>query len=138
MLDTRETGLLHASERLLSDIFLPALAKTASWGELSTKHGQQIRQEFINQLQNFVSVLIAAQDSLDDTVVLKECETLDLNQITTPTDYINAANSSDALPKIEELIGIWMKQIEQVCRFNQRVFYFQIERRKRKRNTFHI
>jgi dynein heavy chain len=114
VLDTRETGLLHASERLLSDIFLPALAKTGGWGELSTKHGQQIRQEFINQLQNFVSVLIAAQDSLDDTVVLKECETLDLNEITTPTDYINAANSSDALPKIEELIGVWMKQIEQV------------------------
>ncbi len=114
VIDTRDTGLLHASERLLSNIFLPALAKTGSWGELSTKHGQQIRQEFINQLQNFVSVLIAAQDSLDDTVVLKECETLDLNQITTPTDYINAANSSDTLPKIEELIGIWIKQIEQV------------------------
>ena len=114
VIDTRDTGLLHASERLLSNIFLPALAKTGNWGELSTKHGQQIRQEFINQLQNFVSVLIAAQDSLDDTVVLKECETLDLNQITTPTDYINAANSSDTLPKIEELIGIWIKQIEQV------------------------
>lgn len=59
-------------------------------------------------------MLIAAQDSLDDTVVLKECETIDLSEITTATDYINAANSSDALSKIEELIGIWMKQIEQV------------------------
>ena len=102
----------------MSDIFLPALGKTTNWGELSTKHGLQLRQDFIKQLQNFVSVLIAAQDSLDDTVVLKECETLDLSQISSPTDYINAANSSDVLPKIEDLIGIWMKQIEQVCSYN--------------------
>ena len=117
MLDTRGIGLLHGTERLLSDIFLPALAKTTNWGELSTKHGLQLRHDFINQLQNFVSVLIAAQDSLDDTVVLKECETFDLSQISTPTDYINAANSSDVLPKIEDLIAIWMKQIEQVLLF---------------------
>lgn len=117
-LDTRDTGLLHASERLLSDIFLPALSKTSTWGELSTKQGQHIRQEFMKQLENFITILVGAQDSLNDSVVLKKCETVNLDAMTTPTDYINAANSSDVLAKIEELVAVWMRQIEQVNKRN--------------------
>ena len=47
-------GMLHSVERLLGDIFIPALAKSKSWGQLSEKNGANVRQEFMNQLENFV------------------------------------------------------------------------------------
>lgn len=54
MLDTRGIGVLHSVERLLSDIYIPALSKSSNWGELSDKHGASVRQGFMNQLDNFV------------------------------------------------------------------------------------
>ena len=54
MLDTRGIGVLHSVERLLADIYIPALSKSSSWGELSDKHGASVRQGFMNQLENFV------------------------------------------------------------------------------------
>lgn len=72
----------------------------------------------MKQLENFITILVGAQDSLNDSVVLKKCETVNLDAMTTPTDYINAANSSDVLAKIEELVAVWMRQIEQVNKRN--------------------
>ena len=54
LLDTRGIGVLHSVERLLANIYIPALSKSSSWGELSDKHGASVRQGFMNQLDNFV------------------------------------------------------------------------------------
>ena len=54
MLDTRGIGMLHSVERLLGDVFIPALSKSRNWGQLSEKDGANVRQEFMNQLENFV------------------------------------------------------------------------------------
>ena len=53
-MDTRGVGVLHSVERLLADIYIPALSKSSNWGELSDKHGSGVRQGFMNQLENFV------------------------------------------------------------------------------------
>ena len=53
-LDTRGIGVLQSVERLLADIYIPALSKSSGWGELSDKHGASVRQGFMNQLENFV------------------------------------------------------------------------------------
>ncbi|CAH3041642.1 unnamed protein product [Pocillopora meandrina] len=114
LLDTRGVGVLQSVERLLADIYIPALSKSSNWGDLSDKHGASVRQGFMNQLDNFVGILASAQASLDDAVSLKECDSIDLTRISSPNDFIAAASSSETLEQIEEIVTAWIKQIEQV------------------------
>ncbi|XP_052062310.1 dynein axonemal heavy chain 5-like isoform X2 [Mytilus californianus] len=109
------SGLLHAVENLLSSIFIPALKSLdGGWGKLDSPSGIQIRTDFLNTLDSFVSVLVGAQESLEEKVQLKPCETYELSKINTPADYQAVANSSDALEGIEQCMGVWLKQLEQV------------------------
>ena len=55
-----------------------------------------------------------AQESLEEKVTLKPCETYDLSKIQTPADYQAVANSSEALEGIENCMNVWLKQLEQV------------------------
>ena len=87
------------------------MTNQCEWGDLSSK---QRRVEFLVSLDSFVNILAGAESSLKDTVVLKECENIDLSCMTQPSDYVSAANSSDTLELIEAHLQIWIKQIEQV------------------------
>ena len=49
-------------------------------------------------------------------MTLKPYEKVDLCKLQGPSDYMAAANSAETLENIEECIGIWIKQIEQVIR----------------------
>ncbi|XP_015771206.1 PREDICTED: LOW QUALITY PROTEIN: dynein heavy chain 5, axonemal-like [Acropora digitifera] len=62
----------------------------------------------------FIGILSSAQASLNDAVTLKECDTIDLTRISSPTDFIAAASSTETLEQIEEVVTAWVKQIEQV------------------------
>ena len=55
-----------------------------------------------------------AQESLEEKVTLKPCDTYDLSKIQTPADYQAVANSSEALEGIENTMNVWLKQLEQV------------------------
>lgn len=69
MLDTTEGGLLKSVEQLLSEIFIPTLRKmNHGWGELASPQAQTIKQEYISSLESFVSVLVGAQESLQEKV----------------------------------------------------------------------
>ncbi|XP_028985303.1 dynein axonemal heavy chain 5 isoform X3 [Betta splendens] len=115
MLDTTEGGLLKSVEQLLSEIFIPTLRKmNHGWGELDSPQAQSVKQDFISSLENFVSVLAGAQESLQEKVTLKECDTFDLRVLKGPSDYMAAANSNEALEKMEACMKVWIKQIEQV------------------------
>ncbi len=53
-------GILHAVENLLSTVFIPSLRKLESgWGELDGPAGVQIRDDFLNKLDSFVSSLVS-------------------------------------------------------------------------------
>ncbi|XP_026120715.1 dynein heavy chain 5, axonemal isoform X1 [Carassius auratus] len=115
MLDTMGVGLLKSVEQLLSEIFIPTLWKmNHGWGELASSQAQAVKQDFINSLDSFVSVLAGAQESLQEKVNLKECETFDLTTLKGPSDYTAVANNAEALEKIEACMKTWVKQIEQV------------------------
>uniref|UniRef100_A0A3Q1JPI4 AAA+ ATPase domain-containing protein n=1 Tax=Anabas testudineus TaxID=64144 RepID=A0A3Q1JPI4_ANATE len=115
MLDTTEGGLLKSVEQLLSEIFIPTLRKmNHGWGELDSPQAQSVKQDFISSLESFVSVLAGAQESLQEKVTLKECDTFDLRVLKGPSDYMAAANSTEATEKIEACMKVWIKQIEQV------------------------
>ena len=108
-------GLLHAVEHLLSTVFVPSLRSLdKGWGTLDSKEGATIKSDFLNNLDGFVDTLIGAQESLQDKVSLKPCETYDLRTIHAPSDYQAVANSTEALQCIEDCIAVWIKQIEQV------------------------
>uniref|UniRef100_A0A3Q2U3D3 Dynein axonemal heavy chain 5 n=1 Tax=Fundulus heteroclitus TaxID=8078 RepID=A0A3Q2U3D3_FUNHE len=115
MLDTTEGGLLKSVEQLLSEVFIPTLRKiNHGWGELASPQAQDVKQEFISSLESFVSVLVGAQESLQEKVTLKECDTFDLRVLKSPADYMAAANSAETTEKIEACMKVWIKQIEQV------------------------
>ncbi|XP_060727240.1 dynein axonemal heavy chain 5 [Tachysurus vachellii] len=115
MLDTTGVGLLKSVEQLLSEIFIPTLRKmNHGWGELSSPQAHTVKQDFISSLESFVSVLAGAQESLEEKVNLKECDTFDLKTLKGPSDYTAVANSTEAMEKIEACMKIWIKQIEQV------------------------
>ncbi|CAJ1061771.1 dynein heavy chain 5%2C axonemal isoform X1 [Xyrichtys novacula] len=115
MLDTTEGGLLKSVEQLLSEIFIPTLRKmNHGWGELASPQAKAVKQDFISSLENFVSVLAGAQESLQEKVTLKECDTFDLRVLKSPSDYMVAANSAETTEKIEACMKIWIKQIEQI------------------------
>ncbi|XP_027868438.1 dynein heavy chain 5, axonemal [Xiphophorus couchianus] len=115
MLDTTEVGLLKSVEQLLSDIFIPTLRKiNHGWGDLASPQAQGVKQEFISSLESFVSVLAGAQESLQEKVTLKECDTFDLRVLKSPADYMAAANSAETTEKLEACMKVWIKQIEQV------------------------
>ncbi|KAL6108919.1 dnah5 [Pungitius sinensis] len=115
MLDTTEVGLLKSVEQLLSEIFIPTLSKmNHGWGEPDGPHAQTVKQDFISSLESFVSVLTGAQESLQEKVTLKECDTFDLRVLKGPSDYMSAANSTETTEKMEACMKVWIKQIEQV------------------------
>ncbi|TNN79750.1 Dynein heavy chain 5, axonemal [Liparis tanakae] len=115
MLDTTEVGLLKSVEQLLSEIFIPTLRKMKhGWGEPASPQAQAVKQDFISSLESFVSVLAGAQESLQEKVTLRECDTFDLRVLKGPSDYMAAANSTETTEKIEACMKVWIKQIEQV------------------------
>ncbi|XP_027143184.1 dynein heavy chain 5, axonemal isoform X2 [Larimichthys crocea] len=115
MLDTTDMGLLKSVEQLLSEIFIPTLRKmNHGWGETASPQAQAVKQDFISSLESFVSVLAGAQESLQEKVTLKECDTFDLRVLKGPSDYMAAANSTESTEKIEACMKVWIKQIEQV------------------------
>ncbi|KXJ25255.1 Dynein heavy chain 5, axonemal [Exaiptasia diaphana] len=114
VLDTRGVGILHSVERLLGDVFVPALGRNTTWANLEQNQGLSVKQEFMNQLDSFVGILASAQASLEDAVSLKEPENISLSHIATPADFIAAASSTETLEQIEEVVTAWIKQIEQV------------------------
>ncbi|KAJ0000193.1 hypothetical protein NQD34_012035 [Periophthalmus magnuspinnatus] len=115
ILDTTEGGLLKSVEQLLSEVFIPTLRKmNHGWGELASPQAQTVKHDFISSLESFVNVLAGAQESLQEKVTLRECDTLDLRTMKTPADYMAAAHSTETTDKIEACMKVWIKQIELV------------------------
>ena len=79
MLDSKEWGPLKCVEQLLSNIIVPSLKKMSQgWGELASTQGQGAKQEFMGLLENFVTVLAGAQESLQEKVGPRHCSRMSL------------------------------------------------------------
>ncbi|KAM9098289.1 dynein axonemal heavy chain 5 [Sarcophilus harrisii] len=123
MLDATNGGLLKSVEHLLSKIFIPAIkAMNSGWGELDgLQKSSEIKKDFLNSLEGFVSVLSSAQESLKEKVNLQKCEIFDLKTLKDSVDYISTANNSETLEKIEGCMKVWIKQTEQVLAENNQL-----------------
>uniref|UniRef100_A0A1I8ID59 Dynein heavy chain 5, axonemal n=1 Tax=Macrostomum lignano TaxID=282301 RepID=A0A1I8ID59_9PLAT len=106
-------GVLKGVEQILSQLLVPQLRELqGGWGQLETQ--EHAKQHFLNSLENFVSLLNSAQDTINDKVVLKPCTGFDLRRLKSVTDLNSAASHTESLTAIEECAAGWMKQIEQV------------------------
>ena len=108
--------LLQALSRSIADIYLPFLQTSeTSWGKLSgTDNNQMIKVDFLSRLNNFVSTLNSAQESINERILLKPCDKVDLTQLQNANDYLSVASNNESLLSIEETMKTWIKQMEQV------------------------
>jgi dynein heavy chain, axonemal len=94
--------------------------KDHNWGKITadgqkmTRDGELIRSDFIGKLTAFVSILNGAQESINEKVILIDCEKYDLSVVHSASDFMSAALSNETLSFVEETVRDWMKAIELV------------------------
>ena len=113
-LESNGEGLLGAIERLLGDIFIPALTQCEKWGELKGPQGQVAKQAFLDKLSSFVSVLANARASIADAVKLSPCSNPQLAALSSPSEILAAASNPELVEAAESCTQMWCKEIEQV------------------------
>ncbi len=79
-----------------------------------TDNNQMIKVDFISRLNNFVATLNNAQESINERILLKPCDKIDLTQLQNANDYLSVASNNESLLSIEETMKTWIKQMEQV------------------------
>lgn len=73
-----------------------------------------VKVDFLSRLNNFVSTLNSAQESINERILLKPCDKVDLRQLQNANDYLSIASNNESLLSIEETMKTWIKQMEQV------------------------
>lgn len=121
--DCQNESILQAISRQFSSLFYPVLSNMAdaNWGKLGGKDGQMAKIDFLGKLNTFISTLDGAQESIDDRVMLKRSDKFDFGQVQTPSDYVSVANNSESLALVEEVVKVWMKQIELVLAESEQI-----------------
>ena len=115
ILESEKGGLLEALEKLLSQVFIPALQQQTNWGALTNDaSGHILKENFLGKLGNFVSILANARASIADTVQLSPCSHPTVAAITSPTDIRAAAGNSELLEAAEVTTRQWCKEIQQI------------------------
>jgi len=82
----------------------------------SKENNQLIKNHFLNDLTNFIETLTTAQESINDRILLKSSDEIDLTQIQNTSDYVATAANNENLAIVEELMRTWIRQMEQVKR----------------------
>ncbi len=104
--------LLQSLTRSISDIYIPCLQTSeTNWGE---NKNPMIKIDFLSRLNNFIETLNNAQESINERILLKPCDQIDLTQIQNASDYVSMASNNENLAIIEETMKIWIRQMEQV------------------------
>ena len=71
IMDASEGGVLKAIERMLCQIYIPALkVNTTGWGNLNKNQTNLLKNVFINKIESFANMLNGANESLEQKVVL--------------------------------------------------------------------
>jgi hypothetical protein len=73
-----------------------------------------IKIDFLSRLNNFIDTLNNAQESINERILLKPCDQIDLTQVQNTSDYISIASNNENLVFIEETMKTWIRQMEQV------------------------
>ncbi|KAB0354756.1 hypothetical protein FD755_022215 [Muntiacus reevesi] len=114
VLDASE-GLLVGIRNMLANIFLPAILATNNWGALNqSQQGESEKHVFTETINRYLSCLDGARISIEGTVKLKKIDNVDFSKLYTFEGVTLAANNSETVRQLEDVLMIWYKQIEQV------------------------
>lgn len=115
VLEAEGGGLLEALERLIVDVFIPALKQQTNWGVLSNDaNGHMLKENFLGKLGGFVSILSNARASIADAVELSAYSHPGLAAISSPADILTAAGNADLVEAAEVTTQQWCKEIQQI------------------------
>lgn len=110
--ETTTDCLLQSLSQSISDVYLPYFQSSDMiW---SKENNQLIKNHFLNDLTNFIETLTTAQESINDRILLKSSDEIDLTQIQNTSDYVAIAANNENLATVEELMRTWIRQMEQV------------------------
>ena len=112
-LQSNGDGLLGAVEKLLGNVFIPALTSCSKWGNLTGPEGQVVKNAFLSKLSGFVGVLSNARASIANTVKLSPCQNEALAALSSPSDILAAAGNPELVEAAETCVQTWYKEIEQ-------------------------
>ncbi|XP_064365601.1 dynein axonemal heavy chain 8 [Dromaius novaehollandiae] len=114
VLDATE-GLLCGIRNMIEKIFLPAILATNNWGALTqTQQEKKDKQNFVETINRYLSFLEGARVSIEGTVELKKIDYIDFSKLQSFEEVTAAADNSDMVRQLEEVLMIWYRQIERV------------------------
>lgn len=115
VLESNGGGLLEAVQRMLSDVYLPALREQTNWGKIADDaNGHAVKEAFLGKLASFVSVLANARASIADSAKLTPCSDPSLTALTGPSDIVIAAANPEVVEAAETCAQVWCREIKQV------------------------
>ncbi|UJR23298.1 hypothetical protein I4U23_026313 [Adineta vaga] len=118
-LECQTEPILQALSRSISDVYLPYFqASETSWG---SDKNQMIKIDFLSRLSNFIDTLNSAQESINERILFKPCDRIDLTQLQSPVDYATIASNPESLALIEETMKTWIRQMEQVLAESEQI-----------------
>jgi hypothetical protein len=109
---------LESISQSISNVFLPCLnISNTTWTNNNEPNNDSsaAKVNFLSQLEQFVSTLNSAQDSINERVYLHTSERFERIQREHLSDYMSMASNVDNQAIAEHMLTTWMKQIEQVC-----------------------
>uniref|UniRef100_A0AAV2L334 AAA+ ATPase domain-containing protein n=1 Tax=Knipowitschia caucasica TaxID=637954 RepID=A0AAV2L334_KNICA len=113
MLDSSDGSVLQSLYSLFSDIMVPALKSNQSWGCILDS--SPAVQDFLWSLDRFLLSLNSVRLNLDQKFHLEPVELPEvLETLVSPKDYTSAANSSEVVEHLEDIVSLWTNQIQQV------------------------
>ncbi|KAK1173586.1 dynein heavy chain 5, axonemal isoform X1 [Acipenser oxyrinchus oxyrinchus] len=122
MLECSGGNLLHSLENLLSQIMVPALKSQENWGAVKDGLKNVQIQEFLSSVDKFVSSLSSARQNMEGRFELQTVDMgYNLDNLQNPFDYMIAAGNSEMVEKLEGVLLLWAKQIEQVLTESEQI-----------------
>ena len=110
-------GSLQAVSDFMKTYMLPTLRRQSNWGQLSLlgRAGQNKINQFLESVDRFNQCLDSAQISIAGAFKLEEVDIgYNLDVALEDNGIASAVGNSDFVAKLEELMGVWCKQIELV------------------------
>ncbi|XP_041103970.1 dynein heavy chain 5, axonemal [Polyodon spathula] len=122
MLECSGGNLLHSLEKLLSQIMVPALKSQENWGAVKDGLKNVQIQEFLSSVDKFVCSLSSARQNMEGRFELQTVDLgYNLDNLQNPSDYMIAAGNSEMVEKLEGVLLLWAKQIEQVLTESEQI-----------------
>uniref|UniRef100_A0A8D3DUG5 Dynein heavy chain 5, axonemal-like n=1 Tax=Scophthalmus maximus TaxID=52904 RepID=A0A8D3DUG5_SCOMX len=117
-LDSRNGSFLHDFETVFAHVMLPALRSKQTWGSAS---GTEV-QSFLTSVEQFVGNLSSARLLLESKFQLGRVDLPEaMEQLSSPADYIDAANNSELVERLEGVVSMWTNQIKRALMASEQI-----------------